>query len=95
MAFSTRTPGQVTQAEGRFSRHGSDRPVLIAYLIAEGTVDEHVADVLLEKLEGVAMTLDDKEAGSLADTLAGMGNEDEIMNSILEAASVEYEDHKV
>ena len=89
------TPGQVTQAEGRFSRHGSDRPVLIAYLIAEGTVDEHVADVLLEKLEGVAMTLDDKEAGSLADTLAGMGNEDEIMNSIMEAASVEYEGHEV
>ena len=82
------TPGQVTQAEGRFSRHGSDRPVLISYLVAEGTVDEHVADVLLEKLEGVAMTLDDKEAGSLADTLAGMGNEDEIMNSILEAANV-------
>ena len=41
------TPGQIVQAEGRFSRHGSTRPVLISYVICEGTVDEHVADLLL------------------------------------------------
>ena len=89
------TPGQVTQAEGRFSRQGSDRPVLITYVISEGTVDEHVADVLLEKLEVVERTLDDKEAGALADTLAGVGNDDEILDSILALADdpegVEYE----
>jgi hypothetical protein len=80
------TPGQVTQAEGRFSRHGSDRPVLISYIIAEGTVDEHVADILLEKLEAVAGTLNDKEAQQLADTLSGVDNEEEIINSILEVS---------
>ena len=80
------TPGQVTQAEGRFSRHGSDRPVLITYVIAEDTVDEHVADVLLSKLEIVEQTLGDEEAGSLAGTLAGQDNEDEIMDSILSLA---------
>lgn len=77
------TPGQVTQAEGRFSRQGSDRPVLITYVIAEGTVDEHVADVLLEKLEAVETTLDSEEAGGLAHTLSGCDNEEEIIDSIL------------
>lgn len=78
------TPGQVTQAEGRFSRHGSDRPVLIMYVIAEGTVDERVADVLLEKLDDVSTTLADEEAGGLVDTLSGKHNEDEILAEILE-----------
>jgi hypothetical protein len=78
------TPGQVTQAEGRFSRHGSDRPVLIMYVIAEGTVDERVADVLLEKLDDVSTTLADEEAGGLADTLSGKHNEDEILAEILD-----------
>jgi len=76
------TPGKVTQAEGRFSRHGSTRPVLISYVIAEGTVDERVADVLLEKLEIVEQTLDDDEAGGVAETLAGMGNEEEILEKL-------------
>tara|TARA_R110000744_G_scaffold244906_4_gene361681 strand:- start:589 stop:1215 length:627 start_codon:yes stop_codon:yes gene_type:complete len=78
------TPGAVTQAEGRFSRHGSSRPVLIMYTVAEGTVDEHVADMLLEKLEGVETTLNDDEAGGVARTLSGMDDEDAIVNSILE-----------
>jgi len=78
------TPGAVTQAEGRFSRHGSSRPVLIMYTVAEGTVDEHVADMLLEKLEGVETTLDDDEAGGVARTLSGMDDEETIVNSILE-----------
>ena len=78
------TPGKVTQAEGRFSRHGSTRPVLISYVIAEGTVDERVADVLLEKLEIVEQTLDDSEAGGVAETLAGLGNEEEILDKLFE-----------
>ena len=81
------TPGQVTQAEGRFSRHGSDRPVLISYVVAEGTVDEHVADILLEKLEDVSVTLNDGETQSLADTLSGADNEEAIINSILEVSN--------
>ena len=76
------TPGQVTQAEGRFSRHGSKRNVLIMYVVAEGTVDEHVADLLLEKLEAVETTLDDREAGGVAKTLAGEDDEEAILDSI-------------
>jgi hypothetical protein len=56
--------------------------VLISYVIAEGTVDERVADVLLEKLEIVEQTLDDDEAGGVAETLAGMGNEEEILEKL-------------
>ena len=77
------TPGQVTQAEGRFSRHGSKRPVLIMYMVAEGTVDEHVADILLGKLETVSSTLNDSEAAGLASTLAGEQDEDAVIADIL------------
>lgn len=76
------TPGQVTQAEGRFSRQGSTHPVLISYVIAEGTVDERVADVLLSKLEAVHDTLGDEEADSVARTLAGDDNEEQILDEL-------------
>jgi|TARA_R110000787_G_scaffold208627_1_gene318538 hypothetical protein len=81
------TPGQITQAEGRFSRHGSNRSVLIMYTIAQGTVDESVADVLLNKLQAVEAVLDDKESGEVASTLAGDQDEDSIIASILAASA--------
>ena len=77
------TPGQIVQAEGRFSRHGSTRPVLISYVICEGTVDEHVADLLLSKLEAVEATLGDEEAGNVARTLSGEYDEEAIINQLL------------
>ena len=49
------TPGQLTQWEGRFSRQGQKRPVLIYYCIAEGTYDEQVATILLDKLPSYEM----------------------------------------
>ena len=82
------TPGQVIQAEGRFSRHGSTTSVLIMYTIAEGTVDEHVADLLLTKLHTVEDVLDDEESGDVARTLGGDMNEDEIIASILDIAGL-------
>ena len=77
------TPGQVTQAEGRFSRHGSKRNVLIMYTVAEGTVDEHVADLLLTKLQSVEDVLGDVESGDVARTLGGEQDEEAIVQSIL------------
>lgn len=47
------TPGQLDQWEGRFTRLGQDRPVTIYYPIAEGTADEHLASILLDKLPAV------------------------------------------
>ena len=81
------TPGQVTQAEGRFSRKGSTRNVLIMYTICEGTVDEHVSDLLLTKLHTVEDVLDDVESGDVARTLGGDGDEDAIIASILAATA--------
>lgn len=77
------TPGSLTQLEGRFSRHGSKRNVLIIYTIAAGTVDEHVCDLVLSKMEAVADALDCSESGELANTLSGADDEEEILNSIL------------
>jgi len=77
------TPGQLTQAEGRFSRHGQSRPVLIMYTIAEGTVDEHVSDLVLTKLEGVADVLQDTEARGIAGILGGEADEEEIIAKLL------------
>jgi len=59
------------------------RPVLIMYTIAEGTVDEHVADLVLTKLENVAEVLDDGEARGVASVLSGEDDEDEIVAGLL------------
>ena len=56
--------------------------VLVSYVIAEGTVDERVADVLLAKLEDVYETLGDEEAGGVARTLSGEDNEEEILDQL-------------
>jgi SNF2 family DNA or RNA helicase len=54
------TPRAIGQWEGRFARLGQKRPVLIAYIIAAGTVDEHVAELLVDKLPAVGEVADDE-----------------------------------
>ena len=78
------TPGSVIQSEGRFARHGQTRPVLIMYVVAAGTVDERVSELLLSKLEAVRDTLDDDLSGEVASVLSGEADEDAIIASILE-----------
>lgn len=65
------TPGQIRQWEGRFWRHGMTRPVLIMYLVAEGTADEHVAHALLNKLPAVEMVAKDEVLTEFAVDLRG------------------------
>ncbi len=77
------TPGAVIQWEGRFSRHGQKRPVLVQYLVAEGTVDEHVAEILLSKLKPVETVAQDDSITGFADAIQGVGSEEEIMQSVL------------
>ena len=77
------TPGQIVQWEGRVARHGQKRPVLIQYLVAEGTVDEHVAEILLTKLPAVERVAQDDSVQGLADQLRGSDQEEEILDSIL------------
>jgi len=75
------TPREIVQAEGRFTRHGRKKPVLIMYAIASGTVDEHVADALLCKLETVSEVTEDDNV--LIDVLSGSENEEQIIQNII------------
>jgi hypothetical protein len=80
------TPGQLRQWEGRFCRLGQQRPVVIYYVVAEGTVDEHMASILIDKLPAVEKVVDDTELGAAKDALAGMDTEEtseEFAQSIL------------
>jgi SWI/SNF-related matrix-associated actin-dependent regulator 1 of chromatin subfamily A len=69
------TPRAIRQWEGRFCRLGQKRPVLISYIIASGTVDEHVADILLDKLPAVGAVAED-EAISEVEAAFGSSGED-------------------
>lgn len=75
------TPGQIIQWEGRFTRRGQKRPVLIRYLICEGSIDEHVAMILLEKLPAVEKATDSDEISGLGRELIG-ASEDELIASL-------------
>lgn len=83
ISFLPYTPGAVVQWEGRFSRQGQKRPVLIQYLVAEGTVDEHVAEILLTKLKPVEAVSKDDSIDGFADALMGSDVEDALIGSIL------------
>lgn len=77
------TPGQVIQWEGRFSRQGQKRPVLIQYLIAEGTVDEHVAHLLLDKLPAVEKVAADEQVAGFGKELSGLADEKAIIAGLM------------
>jgi hypothetical protein len=66
------TPGQLRQWEGRFHRASTKKPVIIYYVIAEGTVDEHIASILIEKLPAVEKIAEDSEVQGLKDVLANI-----------------------
>ena len=82
MAMLPWTPRAVGQWEARFHRPGMTRPVIIRYLIAEGTVDEHVCEILLGKLPAVADIVNDATMSSAAHDLKGLGNREEILGRL-------------
>ena len=71
------TPGDLDQWEGRFTRLGQDRPVVIYYPIAEGTADEHLASILLDKLPAVDRLAPTDSLDGAAEALAGFENDSE------------------
>jgi superfamily II DNA/RNA helicase len=75
------TPGQIRQWEGRWVRLGMTRPVLILYLVAEGTKDEEVALALLNKLPAVEKVAKDEVLASLEQDLRG--DEEAVANELL------------
>ena len=80
------TPRQLEQWEGRFQRLGGVRPVIIQYVVAEGTVDEDVADNLMGKLPpiedvvtetglaGIEVSFRPVPTGSLLSRVSGLLN---------------------
>lgn len=59
------TSTDMEQAEDRLHRGGQDKPVSVYYLIAKGTIDEDMVEVLDEKKKVLAKVLDGKEAEDL------------------------------
>lgn len=93
-AFFTMLPytvGQIRQWEGRFCRLGQKRPVSIYYCIAEDTVDEHVANILISKFDPVEEIVGDVELASAREVIAGIEDEDALLNSILAKFGEDYE----
>lgn len=79
------TPAMVEQLEGRFTRHGQSRKVLIEYLVAEGSADEHVASILIGKLPAVEHAGVNTEAADIRRSLGGLedgGLVDSILSSL-------------
>ncbi|KAF2076050.1 hypothetical protein CYY_002664 [Polysphondylium violaceum] len=55
------TPGTLFQAEDRAHRYGQKNSVLIQYLIAQGTADEHLWNMLQSKYNLLGKVLNDQE----------------------------------
>ena len=79
------TPRQIRQWEGRFIRLGGDRPVLISYVIAEGTVDEDVTEVLLDKLPAVGAVAQDEMITEFEDSFSA--SEGDLLARIISATN--------
>lgn len=78
------TPGQICQWEGRFARRGQKRPVLIHYLIAEGTYDEIVASMLIDKLPSIERVVGDEELQDFGREIGGIADEAAVMAAMVE-----------
>ena len=68
------TPGAKAQAEDRAHRIGQTRPVEVVHVLAKGTIDERMLEILSEKEKIIAQAIDGKakgeaEASSIAESL--------------------------
>jgi len=73
------TPHDLEQTEGRVGRLGGD-PCTIHYLVAEGTIDEQIRMMVLDKLEAVQnVGADTQGEDGVIRAMSGMINEDEVI----------------
>ena len=86
------TAGMLEQAEGRVHRVGMERPVQITYLIAEETVDETIADLVLGKLASIEKVVDEGGLGGLGDALRGLENKESILDAMVSRLDLEGEE---
>jgi hypothetical protein len=82
---------QLWQWEGRFYRLGQLVPVLLKYIIAEGTYDEAVASILLSKLPAVADIQADSKFKEATAQFLGHDRTDDIEKRLLDAVMVDHE----
>jgi hypothetical protein len=76
------TPGSIDQFEGRFARLGGT-PCTIHYLIAQGTIDEKIRSLLLDKLKDVVEAGTDTSGKNGAlEELEGKAHEQEILSQL-------------
>lgn len=76
------TPHDLEQTEGRVGRLGGD-PCTIHYLVAEGTIDEQIRMLVLDKLAAVEeVGADTQGEGGVRGAIAGMTNEAEVLASL-------------
>lgn len=84
--------GQVEQSEGRGTRHGQVRQLLVIYMVAAGTVDEKMVGILLDKLPDAEKLAGTSEVLGLATELARGGKtEDELRNELMDAVMASME----
>jgi hypothetical protein len=88
--------GKLIQVEGRVSRQGQERRVRIRYPVAQGTIDEHMAELLLDKLPSMETIAGDEQIGGVLKALSNNGLTDEaieesMMNKILNWVEPEEE----
>jgi len=71
-------PWKLLQSEKRCHRHGSTKRVLVRYLIGTGTLDEGVAETVVEKLAAIEAALGaDSESQEVSGMLGGERKTDE------------------
>lgn len=75
--------GDLHQQEGRVCRLGQKRPVIIRYVLCEGTIDELVAGRIISKLPAMEAVAGDTETAGARDALAGIEDKDKVADAIL------------
>ena len=68
------TPERIQQWEMRWVRPGRIEPVLIRYYIAEGTIDEDMRSLILDKLDDLKSLLADDQAESILKSIRPISN---------------------
>jgi intein/homing endonuclease len=74
------TWGQLIQWEGRIHRIGQLRECTVEYVVAEGTIEEQILAIILDKLPGVMALTPDAALDDVRDTLRGGSSNDVIAN---------------
>ena len=81
-------PGDFTQWKGRFDRLGG-RPTLLKVVVAQGTYDERVVEILVEKFGPIETFLAADELEGLDSKLLGLEDEETLISNIVGRLSAE------